>query len=264
MIYDSHIHSDNSDGRNTVNELCAFAADHNISGITITDHADMNFYESRDTYHRIQNSLAAIQQAKLKYKGELEVFRGIELGEYLYHPENAEKILSLTNYDCILCSVHFVPSARWDMPYNRIPFSQDGTDEELKEYLKLYFSLLSDTVDAFDFDVLAHIACPVRYMTSIHHRPTNVMEFKPQIREILQKIIERNIALEWNTSELRQNEEIFSLYHSLGGRLVTLGSDAHFASEIGQEFADARAALKRCGFTYYHFFKNRTAHQIEL
>jgi len=264
MLYDSHMHTTNSDGKSTLTQMCDHAVASGIQGITITNHADMNFYESRDTYNRIKRDIREIRQAQLNYEGKLELMCGVELGEFLYAPENAKRILNLTFYDCILGSVHFVPAARWDKPYNRIVFSEDGTDEELQDYLRLYFDLLSDTVDAFDFDVLAHIACPVRYMTSKYGRTTDVMEFEPKIREILQKVIDRNIALEWNTAGFQQNKDIFSIYYQMGGRLITLGSDAHSHVEIAENFQEVKAFLKQCGFTHYHYFKNRRPQAVEL
>ena len=130
--------------------------------------------------------------------------------------------------------------------------------------MRLYFDLLSDTVDAFDFDILAHIACPVRYMTTKHGRPTDVMRFEPKIREILQKVIDRGIALEWNSAGLRQNEEIFSMYYSMGGRLVTLGSDAHGHADIARGFPAFSDFLRSCGFTHYHYYKNRQPQAVAL
>ena len=185
---------------------------------------------------------------------------------------NADKILALTNYDVILNSVHLVPAARWEQPYNRIPFTDDGTDEEVRGYLKLYFDLVLETVDAFDFDVLAHLTCPVRYMTGLHRRKTDIMEFEPKIREILQKIIDRNIALEYNTGGLNpkfgfcdiQNEDLFSLYKSMGGTLVTLGSDAHRTAGICHSFDMAVNTLKKCGFDQYHYFTNRKPVAVKL
>ena len=264
MLYDSHMHTANSDGKSTVAQMCQAAVEKGVKGITITDHADMNFYESRNTYNRIKEANRQNRRAQLEWEDQLEVLCGVELGEYLCGPENAGKILDLTLYDSVLCSVHFVPAARWDKPYNRIDFTNDGTDEELLEYMKLYFDLLSETVDAFDFDILAHIACPVRYMTTRHGRYIDVMRFEPKIKEILQKVIDRGIALEWNSAGLRFNEEIFALYYSMGGRLVTLGSDAHSHENIGRGFDQFQSFLKECGFTHYHDYKNRQPQAVEL
>jgi histidinol-phosphatase (PHP family) len=258
------MHTVNSDGRSTIAEMCQSAVYKGVSGITITDHADMNFYESRDTYNRIKGAVAQIRRAQVEWEDKLELMCGVELGEYLYEPENAKKILGITMYDSVLCSIHLVPAARWEKPYNRIDFANDGTDEELLEYMKFYFDLLSETVDAFDFDILAHIACPVRYMTTKHGRAMDVMRFEPKIREILHKIIDRGIALEWNSAGLRYNKEIFALYYSMGGRLVTLGSDAHGHGDIARGFDEFQQTLKACGFTHYHYYKNRQARGVEL
>ena len=170
MLFDCHTHSVNSDGVNSVEEMCVSAIEKGIYGIMITDHADMNFYESRNHLERIRTGISEIRAAQEKYSDKLEVLCGVELGEYLFAPENAKKILSLTDFDAVLCSVHLVPEARWEQPYNRIPFSEDGTDEELFQYLEYYFDLLSKTVDAFDFNILAHMTCPVRYMPGLHQR----------------------------------------------------------------------------------------------
>ena len=264
MYYDLHMHTTNSDGRNTPDEMCRAAAEMGVAGIAITDHADMNFFELRNTPQRIRQSISDIQRLKEEYRDRLTVLCGVELGEYLYAPEKAKQILSLTDYDVILCSVHLVPKARWPMPYNRIPFDVDGTDEELTDYLRLYFDLLSETVDAFDFDVLAHITCPVRYMTFKHKRKTNVMEHEGKIREILRKVIDRGIALEYNTGGYQQLEDVFAMYRSMGGTRITLGSDAHAPVRIAGGFAQAAQQLRSLGFDHCCYYQNRMAHSVPL
>ena len=272
MIYDMHCHSTNSDGRQSVEEMCLSAIERGVTGFAVTDHADMNFYESRDTYNRICRSLEDIKRAREAYGDKLHLLRGVELGEYLYAPENADKVLGLNDFDVILGSVHLVPKARFDRPYNRIPFSEDGTDEEIREYLKLYFDLVSETVDAFDFDVLAHLTCPVRYITGVHQRPADAFEFEDKIREILEKVIKRNIALEYNTGGLNekchfcnvQNEQLFALYKSMGGKLVTVGSDAHYAIGIGKTFVTATTHLKELDFDSVCYYENRKPQMIKL
>ena len=272
MIYDMHCHSTNSDGRQSVDEMCQSAIERGVTGFAVTDHADMNFYESRDTYNRICKSLADIAQAREKYGDQIKLLRGVELGEYLYDPAHAKEILALNDYDVIMGSVHLVPKARFDRPYNRIPFAEDGTDEEIREYLRLYLELLSETVDAFDFDVLGHLTCPIRYITGVHQRQADAFEFKDKIREILQKIIDRNIALEYNTGGLNekchfcnvQNDELFSLYKEMGGKLITIGSDAHVATAIGKTFRTATAHLKQLGFDAVHYYENRKPQMIKI
>ncbi len=273
MFFDCHTHTTNSDGKNTVREMCISAIEKGVSGITITDHADMNFYKERDTYNRIKRAISDITESKEEFGEKLKVLKGIELGEYTYAPQKAEEVLALNCYDAILCSVHLVPKAGWSLAYNRIDFGNPNiSDNDIQEYLKLYFDLLSDTVDCFDFDILAHIQCPARYITGKWGRKTNVMIFEDKICEILEKIIERNIALEINTTCLcddfgnyqLQNNEILKLYKSMGGKMVTLGSDAHNIGSVARNFTEALTLLKMCEFNNIYYFENRKPKKIMI
>jgi histidinol-phosphatase (PHP family) len=106
MIYDFHAHSVNSGGFGTVDELCGFAIEKGIAGFAVTDHADTEYYEERDTYNRIKKSISDVLEACEKYKGKLELYTGIEFGGYLWSPESAKEVLSLEPFDVVLCSVH--------------------------------------------------------------------------------------------------------------------------------------------------------------
>ena len=272
MYFDCHSHTINSDGKNTVAEMCQAAYDLGMPGITITDHCDMNFYHERDHYNRIRKCIDEIYEQKEVYAGKMEVLCGVEMGEYLYDPENADKVLAFSGYDCILNSVHLVPEARFEQPYNRVDFNDGVSDDEITDYLKKYLDLLDRTVDAFDFDVLAHISCPVRYITGKHERKADLMQFEPMVRKILQKIIDRNIGLEINSGGLNprfhfcnvQNEEIFALYKSMGGKMPVLGSDGHRTVGICHNFETNVDLLKKLGFTHYYYFKNRKPVAVEL
>lgn len=266
MYYDCHMHTTNSDGKNTVHEMCVSAIEKGVSGITITDHADMNFYMERDTLNRIKASIEDVTSAREEFGDKLKILKGIELGEYTIAPKMAEEVLSLNCFDAVLCSVHFVPKAGWSLSYNRIDFQNNmTTDDEINEYIDYYFDLLSETVDAFDFDILAHIHCPVRYISGKWGRKSDIMLFEDKICGILEKIIKRNIALELNTVRLKNEEgkynfsldKILSLYKQLGGKMVTFGSDAHNEAGVGRNFDEARALLKECGFDSVYYFENR-------
>lgn len=272
-MYDLHTHSTNSDGKYSVDDMCRAALEKGLRGIALTDHADMYVFEERDTLNKMTQAGIDLRAAKEAYRGKLQVFFGVELGEYLMAPDKAEQILTLNDYDVVLYSEHFVPAAKWDKSYNRIVCDESVSDEDIHDYMKLYFDLLNDTVTAFDYDVLAHISCPARYITGRQKRATNVMLYEKTITEILKKIIDRDIALEWNTCGKccesfgyydAQNEEIFQLYRALGGSKVTLGSDAHNVGGIGRGFAETKAQLKAMGFDNYYYYENRKAVAVKL
>ena len=270
MFYDSHTHTLNSDGRNTVDEMCDTAIKKGIFGISITDHADMNFFFERNTLEKINKSIADIEAAKCMFGDQLKIFSGVELGEYLYNPILAKKVLSSNEFDTILCSVHYLPDGKWSVPYNRVNFATEGTDEENHQYIDQYFDLLLKTVSAFDFNVLAHIICPARYMTHKYGRITDIMKCKDKICLILKEIIKKQAALELNSIGLntkpyaKQYEEVLRLYRELGGRLITIGSDAHSAEGIAVNFDLAKQILESCGFTSYCYFEKKEPITIKL
>ena len=90
------------------------------------------------------------------------------------------------------------------------------------------------------------------------------MPCEDKIREILQKVIDRGLALEFNTAGYQQHEEIFTMYRSMGGERITLGSDAHTTAGIAGKFDETAELLRRLGFSYYCYYKNRTAYEVKL
>lgn len=271
MYFDCHTHSLNSDGRNSVEEMCISAIEKGIDGITITDHADMNFYNECNIYEKIKNSMRDISEAQEKYSDKLKIFKGIELGEYILAPQKAKEILTADCYDAVLCSVHYVPKAGWFLPYSKIDFGNPAiTDDFIKEYTGLYFDLLSETIDVCDFDILAHIHCPARYVIGKYGRECDIMIFEDKIKEILKKIIDRNIALEINSARMRVGDtvynfrlkEVLEMYRQLGGKLITLGSDAHSKAYVANNFDLATQLIKECGFNSVYYYEKRKAKEV--
>ena len=85
---------------------------------------------------------------------------------------------------------------------------------------------------------------------------------------IIRKLIERGKALEINTSMVEErgvmqpSADLIKLYKSLGGRLVTIGSDAHHFSLVGRGIKQAETLLREVGFEGVTVFVGRKARII--
>ena len=104
----------------------------------------------------------------------------------------------------------------------------------------------------------------MKNMTFKHKRKTNVMVFEDKLRQILRKVIDRDIALEYNTGGFQQLKDVFALYRSMGGTRVTLGSDAHRTERIAGGFDQAAGQLRSLGFDQICYYQNRRVHSIKL
>ena len=82
--------------------------------------------------------------------------------------------------------------------------------------------------------------------------------------EVLLTVIKNDKAIEVNTSGLRQvigrtlpGEDVIRRFKALGGKYVTLGSDAHRWGDIGSGIEDGLRLLGACGFTHFTVYEKR-------
>ncbi len=270
-MFDLHIHCNCShDSRESIDTICRLAIEKGLGGIALSDHADMGPCCLPDTYEHFARRAEEICRAQSTYGDRLRVWTGIEMAEYLYDIPLAERLLALTEYDMILGSVHYVPYDHTAAPYSAIDFSEK-TDAWIHGFLALYFEKIGEMLAKVDIDVLSHLTCPLRYVNGKYHRSISLQEHMPAIEAILTLALSRGVALEVNTSgcdggmeNIMPTADILSLYRSLGGTRVTLGSDAHTASRVGIGFDGAKRLLRSLGFDSFLTFQRRKPAIIPL
>lgn len=134
----------------------------------------------------------------------------------------------------------------------------EGRSQE--EYnFRYYEEMLRVVLEFDDFDVLAHVDLISRYDPAGSYPFEKIKDI---LTDIFKIIIEKGKGIEINTSswhyglaDTMPSGDILRLYHSLGGEIVTIGSDAHKPEYIGDHFEDARNILKEIGFTKIYTFE---------
>jgi histidinol-phosphatase (PHP family) len=257
-IADFHVHSDNSpDGENSVIELCENAVSMGTDIIAVTDHCEVNtFY--KDSYDvGVRQSFVEVKKAISVFNNQIQVFMGLELGQATFDLKTANMITSSLPYDVILGSMHSLPNRN---DFSFLSYNSIDADSLFSEYLEELFKLICWG----GFDVLSHLTYPLRYMNGEQGLNLSPCDFTPLIEKVMREIIIRGIALEVNTSGLRQKygktmPDLYclKLYKSLGGKLITLGSDAHRAEDIGKGIPEGIKLLKQAGFDKYCIYKKR-------
>lgn len=268
MIFDSHTHSDNSsDATHSVMHICERAVAMKITGLCITDHCELRYYEQDQYRRRIEQSLFDVKKAKMAFRGRLSLSSGVELSDVLYDRKLTESILRSCPFDFVLLSQHNDKDGEdfYFKDFSNMP------QEEIDRLMSEYFEYLAQAAKTGMYDSLAHLTYPVRYIEGKYHRDARLEKYDGIIEQIFKAVIENKKALEINTSgmfdgmnQMMPSQKYLRMYRDLGGKYVTVGSDAHVAENVGRGIDEALSMLRRCGYTHFTVFKQRSPLSIRI
>lgn len=254
-MFDFHMHSRVSfDGHDTGLDLALAAKARGLREICFTDHLD---YDPLGKMGKLDFDTDAYnaEYNDLEVPG-LIIRRGMEFGMDWHNVEQFRKDLQRRPFDFVLGSIHFV----------------DGYDVYFQEFWegKTVFQAerrcLEETLACVelhnDFDVLAHLT----YISKTHAHPcprqVRYEDHAELIDEIFRVLVRKDKGLEMNTSGVDRCGDylppvsMIRRFHELGGRIVTIGSDAHRAERVGQYSFECCEILRDI-FGHVCTFENR-------
>ncbi len=269
MIYknlsDCHNHSNLSlDGKDSLRAMLDRAVELKLNYYTLTDHCECNTYIEEKYNINSKRAYEEMLRIKDEYKDKINFLMGIELGQPLQDLAAAKDALDGRDYDVVLGSLHNL-AAFSDF------FYWDKISIDVYTALDKYFIELSEMIDWGEFDTLTHLTYPLRYIVGDCGINVDFSRYTDRVEGVYKKLINKGIALEINTSGLRQkigetlpNRELLSMYKAMGGELVTVGSDAHSCADLGKGIEEGFGILKSVGFDNFTVFIKRKPKQIEL
>lgn len=272
MLADYHVHSEFSDdSRELMEDQIERAIELGLEEICFTDHVDygikkdweegniewrggdgMSYDASKmDPLANVnyQEYFGKLLRMKETYKGRIRIRQGLEFGIQTGTIPQYERLWERygEQLDFALLSMHQVDNKEfWTQEF------QSGKTQ--KEYNVAYYQEILKVMRQFKhYSVLAHLDLIIRYDKN------GVLPFR-EVRDIIAEILETAIkdgkGIEVNTSswhyglsDTQPSREILRLYRDLGGRIVTIGSDAHTMRYLGDHIKDAQEILKGIGFT---------------
>ena len=237
-MFDQHVHSNfsfdsNEDLENYINVS-------NKNDIVTTEHLDfanpiINYEDSSIEYLKYIEEITSLNK---KYSNKF--FSGIEIGYTPNSEKRIEDFLKNKNFNLKLLSIH--QNGLYDyMCVNKKLISLEAL---IQEYFEQMIQALESSIE---FNVLAHFEYGIRIVD------ISVTDFDSLASKFLNKIIElivkKEIAFEVNTKSMYKykKENLYSYmiekYFKKGGKLFTLGSDAHNIKDYAYKFDDARKFL---------------------
>jgi histidinol-phosphatase (PHP family) len=180
----------------------------------------------------------------------------MEFGLTVDNRQLFKKDLQRYPFDFVLGSTHFVDDLD-------VYFEEYWSDKTVFQAERRYLETTLECVRLHDdFDVLAHLTYIAKTTAHPAPRPVPYAEHREVIDEILKTLAQKGKGMELNTSGKDRcggflpTADYFRRFKELGGEIITIGSDAHTASRVGQYSFEVCSIMKDI-FGYVCTFEDR-------
>ena len=247
---DSHLHTVRSPDANAMlDAYCTLAVEHGIPELAITDHVDFDPTMPAYGFSSFADRERDVREAAARWADRgLAIRFGVEVTYERAFEEDIRGWLGRHPHDYAIGSVHIGE----DSPYKASNVASFVAGHSLADIVAPYFDETIGAARSGLFDTIGHLDFVKRYLVP-HVMPADLARAPELYEPVLAALIETGTALEVNASGLRQmpretypSAAIVARYRELGGRHVTIGSDAHraewFAYGLAQAYREAAGA----------------------
>ena len=255
-----------------VRTIAEKAVERGMSEICITDHLDVfskeipaghfsatGHGEYRFTWgdHMDMDALRRdVEEAGKEFEGKLTIRLGLELGQPQDNPKVAERLVKKLDPDFIIGSIHTSPA---DQDLYFFDFGKMDVEAFFHEYLQREIELAKN----YDYDVIGHCTYPLRYLTE-RGFSLDLSGYADEFRELFSSVIKRGKGIEFNVAGICRQVRVLlpelpliKEYLSLGGEILTIGSDAHVPEHVGAPIKEGLSLLKEAGVKRIASFSRR-------
>lgn len=256
-MFDFHLHSRVSfDSTAAPMDMLQAAEVCGLREICFTDHYDYNSEPS------VAPDLFTVEDYTREYDGlssdRVLIRRGVEFGLTTWNQKELDQLLKQRKFDFVIGSIHY--AGGFD-PY----YPDYWNGKTLKEAFDLYLEQSLACVKAHEnYDVLGHLNYVCKSAHNPTHEPLRYEDYSDICDEIMKTVIAKGKGMEINTSgvdrvgDFLPSKAFLKRFKELGGEIVTVGSDAHDPSRMGQYAKEALEILQSI-FGYVCTFENRKA-----
>ncbi len=272
-LYDQHLHSKHSfDSKADPRENVEAAIERGLSGLTFTEHYDVNPDDWKSCVYDDVAYSEAIEGLRGEYGDAIFIGKGVEI---CYQPRRMAHVLEFLSehrFDMVMLSVHYFGE---DAVHRRANWASLDVAEGTRRYFAHVLEAARFVQELQGggkrvFDVLGHLDLVKRYTQRFlgEHDVDACADLRD---EILRCCIAADLTPEINTSTLRQgldetmpNLATVRRYAELGGEAMSVGSDAHVSRAIGEGLDEAVSMLLDAGVGDLVVFKGRERVLVRL
>lgn len=242
----------------TIRTAALAAIENGLGGIIFTDHYDVDPPKGIIAFDfDPKEQQKAIDEVKDDF-GELTILKGIEVGIQMKSLKKIGSFLDNFNFDMIVASAHFVEGMD---PY----FGDYYKNKSWREAYGFYLQSIYECVSIFEnYDAVGHFDYIARY-APYSVRSIKYSDFPDHFESIFKVLAQNGKALEINTNTYRDKYgkapvldiEILKRFKQAGGEFISICSDAHETSRVGENFSKYSQIAKLAGFDSLVHYKER-------
>lgn len=239
--YDLHIHSEYSDGLNSIEDIIVSAIEKGFDIVGISDHSYTEFDESYCIKKEdVQNYYNEIERLKNKYSDKIKVYSGIE--QDFYSDE------SDVQFDYKIGSVHYLKVNGCYLPVDEskeilLSDVDKHFGSDIYAYLECYFETVSKVIDKTNADIIGHIDLINKFNENDCLFDTKNIRYITAFKNACNKLIKTGRYFEINTGAISRgyrsspypSNEIYNYLKDNGAKFI-LSSDSHSIDTIGYLF----------------------------
>ena len=237
MYFDSHVHTEFSADSEMRAVDALREAEKQGLGLMFTEHLDYDFPSAGTEEFIFDPEAYWAKYEPLRADGTLLL--GVEMGMMGSAREKNAAFVRRVPFDFVLASIHF-------LDVKDLYYLETFEGREKGEMYHEYFTVMRDEIYAHPFiNAFAHIDYIARN-APFDNPEISYGEFTDDIDAVLRVLVETDTVIEINTRRLsaprgiKELAPVYRRYHELGGRYVTIGSDAHVPQGIGRCYNRAR------------------------
>lgn len=254
-MFDYHLHSSVSfDSICEAKKIVESAEKIGLKEICFTDHYDFNDDPKK------QHDFFDLKQYRTAYDSLVSdktiIRRGVEFGLTHWNQNELKNLLKQYDFDFVIGSVHF--AGGFD-PYYEEFWIHNGIEEGFEKYL---LQTLKCVKTHKDFDVLGHLNYVCKSSYNPTKKPLFYQDYTDICDEIMRTLAQNGKGMEINTSgkdrvgDFLPSYDFIKRFRELGGEIITVGSDSHDESRVGQYLSEALEIAKDI-FGYVCTFEKR-------
>ena len=172
-----HIHSTYADGKDRPEEMVLKAMERGFDSIGFSEHSYMPFsnYPYQMTVEDMARYKEEIRSLKAKYKGQIDIFCGLEYEFYSSVPTDG--------LDYLIGSVHYLDVGGKILGFDRglpetLAYIRDNFKGDGLAFSKKYFETVARLPERADFDIIGHFDLITKHVESRNFFDTSSKEYR--------------------------------------------------------------------------------------